>query len=326
MDQTPRSGVPRNGREAARIALALRVLSVIAAVLVGVATLLPSRTASRVFVLAEGRHIGDELGGVLVLLLAVLSGLTLIGVAWRSGRAGRLRMSRPLFLVGLLYLLGFAALVWATVRHEFAGLLATGLGGVLHQVSLQVSGDHMAAYAALTIIVLLAWRQKCAVVWLALALFAYGYSLEVLQQFAPGREFGVRDLAANGLGIGIGLIGILLFDLLADARSSPQVGAHAERRRRRSRSSSRTVRASARSKRTGLVTALVGLLVALASVLAGSLAEFRLAQVGWRILAPFSAAYALTFWLGVAVLVTGLLMLRGLGGRRRERVRPVRLP
>jgi hypothetical protein len=323
LDPTPRSDVLGNGR-GARITLALRVLSAVATVLVGVATLLPNRTASRITVLAEGRDIGAELGGPFVLLLAVLSGLTLMGVAWRSGLAARLRVSWSLLIVGVLYVLGFAVLASATTMRALAGLLSAGLGGALHRVSVQIPGDHLAAYAALTIVVLLAWRQKIATLWLAPSLFFYGYALELLQRFAPGREFGVNDLAANALGIGIGVIGILLFDLLAGARSSPRGQPHVERRRRRKRSS-RSTRPSGRARLAGLVTALAGLLIVLASVLAGSMAEFGLAQIGRRLLAPLSAAYALTFWLGVTVMAAGWLVARGLGGRRRERAR-VRLP
>ncbi len=319
----------RTGSRAGRILLLQRALSVIAVVLVAVLTLIPRRTERQFTILAEGRMLGHELSDALVFVVIGMAGLAVIGLVWKSRLAARLRMSWPFFVVGVLYLLGLTALASSAVRGIVFGLVSTGMGSWLHRVSAELDAEHAIAYAGLAIIFALAWREKAGVPWLALGLFAFGAALELLQAFAPQREPRLGDLASNGLGIMVGLAGVFLFDLVADARNRDAVrvdGAVRTYGQRRRRRSSRSARPSSGVRRAGLVTALAGLLIVLASVLAGSMAELRLAQVGWRLLAPFSAAYALTFWLGVAVVVAGLVMLRGLGGRHRERTRRVRLP
>lgn len=323
MKQGSRDGAIRAGAWGGRFLILQRGLSVVAAALVAVVTLIPRRTERQFAVLTEGRLLGAEIGDALVFVVIGLTGLAVIGLIWKSGLAARLRMSWPLFVVGVLYLFGLGALASSTVRGVVFGLISTGMGSWLHEVAARLDAEHAIAYAGLVILFALAWREKVGLLWLAIGLFALGMALELLQAFVPHRQPRLGDLAANGLGIGIGLAGVFLFDLLADARSRHAFRPSGQRRRGRS---SRSARSSPGAGRAGLITALTGLLVVLASVLVGSMTEFRLAQVGWRILAPFSAAYALTFWLGVAALVTGLLMLRGPGRRRSERTRPVRLP
>ena len=297
-----------------------RALSAAAAVLVAVATLLPGDTSRA---LIEGRQIGDELNDVLTFVVIGLSVLAAIGVLWKSRLAKRLKMSWPLFAVGILYLLAFATLASSTVRVAVLRLVSTTDMGVwVRRVTNQLDAEHVVAYAALMIVVVLGWRQKIALWWLALGVFAYGFVLELLQQLVPGRAYGWDDLIANALGIALGVTGIALFDLLFDARKLPAVEVHGERRRRRSGRSSRAAAGSSRgAKRAALITSLAGLLLAVASVLAGSMAELRLAQVGWQILTQFSAVYAFTFWLGVLVMAVGALMLRGSIGSRGRRVR-----
>jgi hypothetical protein len=292
-------------------------LSAVAAALVAVATLLPGDPSRQVSALL-GHQVGDDLHDALTLIIIGLSGLAVIGVVWRSQLARRLNMSWPLFLIGVLYLLGFVALVSATARSAFVGLVSIGTGGWIRQLTDRLDVEHVVTYAAFMVLVSLAWRERIALWWLALGVFAYGYVLELLQQLVPGRQYGWDDLAANAFGIVLGVLGILLFDVLADAREAAPVEVPEGHRRRRSGRSSRSAR---RSKLAGLVTALAGLLIILASVLAGSMAEFRLAEVAWQIFTQFSALYAFTFWVGVLVMVVGGVMLRGpFGGR----ARPVR--
>ena len=157
-------------------------------------------------------------------------------------------------------------------------------------------------------------------------MFAYGCGLELLQELVPSRNFEWNDVASNGLGIVFGLIGLGLFDLLADARKGPSVQVPEERRRRRSGRSSRSgSRSSRRAEQSGLITALAGLSTTVVSLLVGSMAELRLADVGWQLLTPFSAGYAFTFWLGVLVAVIGGLMVRGAVRSRGRRVRTASL-
>jgi hypothetical protein len=296
----------------------LRVLSAVVAGIVAWVTLLPSRTESRFSFLGEGRAIGDELNGVLVLAIVGVMLVVLVVAAWKSRLAWRLKMSWPLFLAGAVYVVGFAMLVSATLRQKVLALFSTSpawLDGM--------DAEHAVAYAAFTIIVVMAWREKVRISWLALALFAYGYALELGQELAPGRDYRLGDVAANGLGIAIGLIGILLFDLRADMRKGRSAHVSASRHRS-ARGSSRTAsRRSPRSGNAGLATLLVGIALSLVSVLLGAMAEFRFGQVVSQI-THLSAPYAVTFWIGVLVTALGGYTLHARRGRRGARIRSTR--
>jgi VanZ family protein len=302
----------------------LRVLSVIVAGIVAMVTLLPSRTESRVSFLVEGRAIGDELNGVLVFAIVGVMLVVLIVAAWKSRLAWRFKMSWPLFLAGAVYLVGFAILVSATLRRNFLALFSTSPAWLDH-LSTFLDAEHAVAYAAFTIIVVMAWREKVGVLWLALALLAYGYALELGQELVPGRDYGLGDVAANGLGIAIGLIGIFLFDLLADMRKGRTGHVITSDRQRSARGSSRRVsRRSSQSSKVGLATLLVGVAISIVSILLGAMAEFRFGQVVSQIFTQLSAPYAVTFWIGVLVTALGWYTLHARRGRRGARVRSTR--
>jgi VanZ like family len=325
VERVSRSGKPRKAHWKDGTLSGLRALSIVAALVVAAATLLPARTGHRLSVLVDRPQIGDELNDVLTFILLGLAGLTVVGVLWKSRLARRLNMSWSLLVVGILYLFGLVVLASSTIRAAMLGLVSTGMGVWVRRLTAALDAEHIVAHAALTMVVVLAWRQKFALHWLALTLFAYGFALELMQQLVPGRAYGFDDLAANALGIALGVIGIALFDLLADVRRGPALDTYGEPHRRHSGRSSRSASGSSRrTRRAGLITALAGLSIALASVLAGSMAEFGLAEVGRQIFTQLAAAYAFTFWLGVAVMVIGGLMLRGTIGRRRRQYRPHR--
>jgi hypothetical protein len=294
----------------------LRALSVIVAAIVAMVTLLPNPTANTGSLLAEGRAIGDELNGVLVFAIVGVTLVVLIVAAWKSRLAWRFKMSWPLFLAGAACLVGFAMLVSATLRRTVLALFSTSPAW-FDQLATFLDGEHAVAYAAFTIIVVMAWREKVGVLWLALALFAYGFALELGQELVPGREYGLGDLAANGLGIAIGLIGVSLFDL----RKGPTIQATTGRHQS-ARSSPRTgSRCSSRYSKVGLTTLLVGVAISIVSILLGAMAEFRFGQVVSQIFTQFSAPYAYTFWIGVLVTALGWYTLRTRRGRRGARVR-----
>jgi VanZ family protein len=196
----------------------LRLLSGVVTGIVAVVTLLPSEVEDRIPLLAER----DELNGVLVFAIVVAVVVALVVAAWKSRIAWRLKMSSPLFLVGAVYLGGLAMLASAPLRATVLGLFSTSPAWLDH-LSTLVDGGHVAAYAAFMIIVVMAWREKVGPLWLALALFAYGYGLELLQELVPGRQYQLSDIGANGLGIAIGLIGAHLFDLRAAMRKGRTV-------------------------------------------------------------------------------------------------------
>ena len=277
-------------------------------------------------VLVDGRRVGDDLNAVLPYLIVGLMSLAVVGVVWKSRLAKRLRMSWPLFAVAIVYLCALAVLVSAAVQGAVFGLISPGTSEWLRRATSQLDAEHLVTYAAFSILVALAWREKVAWWWLALGVFAYGCGLELLQELVPSRNFEWNDVASNGLGIVFGLIGLGLFDLLADARKGPSVQVPEERRRRRSGRSSRSgSRSSRRAEQSGLIIALAGLSTTVVSLLVGSMAELRLADVGWQLLTPFSAGYAFTFWLGVLVTAIGGLMVRGAVRSRGRRVRTASL-
>ena len=143
-------------------------------------------------------------------------------------------MSWPLFAVCVVYLFGLATLASSTVRAAVLRLISmTDTGIMVRRVTSQLDAEHVVAYVAFTILVVLAWRKKIALPWLAAGLFAYGLVLELLQEPVPGREFGWDDLTANALGLAIGVIGVALLDLLVGDGQAVAAEAHGERRRRR---------------------------------------------------------------------------------------------
>jgi VanZ family protein len=309
----------RKGSRGDGLLAVLRVLSVIVAGIVALVTLLPSETERRFSFLGEGRAIGDELNGVLVLAIVGVMLVVLIVAGWKSRLAWRLKMSWPLFLAGVLYLIGFAMLVSATLRQKALALFSTPPAWLE-----RLDAEHAVAYAAFTIIVVMAWRGKARILWLALALFAYGYALELGQELVPGRDYRLSDVAANGLGIAIGLIGIFLFDLRADMRKIHPAHVAASDRRRSARGSSRNLsRRSSRSGNVGLVTLLAGIAISIVSVLLGAMAEIRFGQVVSQV-THFSAPYAFTFWIGVLVTALGCYALHTRRSRRGGRVRATR--
>lgn len=299
----------------------LRVLSAIVAAMVAMVTLLPNPTTTTAALLGEGRAIGDELNGILVFAIVGVMLVVLIVAAWKSRLASRFKMSWPLFLIATVYLVGFAMLVSATLRRTVLALFSTSPAW-LDRLSILMDAGHVVAYAALMIAVAMAWRDKVGVWWLALALLAYGYALELVQELVPGREYGLSDVAANGLGIVIGLLGVRLFDLRANMPKGRTAHVATSDRQPSVRGSSRLAsRRSSRSGKVGLVTLLIGVAISIVSVLLGAVAELRFGQVVSQIFTQFSAPYAFTFWVGVLVTALGGYTLHTRRSRRGARVR-----
>jgi uncharacterized membrane protein YidH (DUF202 family) len=320
-------GSSRTGRRRTRgdrLLRRLRVLSVVVAVIVAAVTLVPNPDANMATLLGEGRAIRDELNSVLlfavVAVMVVALVVALVIAAWKSRIAWRLKTTWSLVLVGAVYLAGLAILASATLRGTILGLFSTSPAW-LDRLSTFLDGGHVVAYAAFMIIVAMAWREKVGTFWLALALFAYGYGLELLQDLVPARESRLGDIVANCLGIAIGVIGVRLLDLRAAMRKGRTVQVTASDRRRSGQGSWHlSSRRSYRSGKAGLMTLLVGLAISIVSILLGAIAELRFGQVASQIFTQFSAPYAVTFWVGVLVTVLGGYTLHS-RSRRGARVR-----
>lgn len=85
--------------------------------------------------------------------------------------------------------------------------------------------QHFAAFMALGAIGALAFPGRRAMVWLAIALFAFGCLLEGLQLFVPSRQATLGDVIANSLGIAVGIASGALALMLVFARVRLPAGA-----------------------------------------------------------------------------------------------------
>ncbi len=106
-----------------------------------------------------------------------------------------LRLHRLWWVLGGLLLLSIAALSLLPIRGPDLGLPQ---GDKWH---------HAFAYLVLTLyfgqLVATGWRTRFVLV---LGLLGYGIAIELAQSFTPARQAELADLAANALGIAIGLV------------------------------------------------------------------------------------------------------------------------
>ena len=253
---------------------------------------------------------------VLPYLIVGLMSLTVVGVVWKSRLAKRLKMSWPLFAVAIVYLCALAVLVSAgPARGAVFGLIAPGTNEWLRRATSQLDAEHLVTYAAFSILVALAWREKVAWWWLALGVFAYGCGLGTVAGTGAGPELRVerRGVERPGDRVRPDRARAVRPARRRQEGDTPCRSPRSAAGRRSGRSSRSGSRSSRRAEQSGLITALAGLSITVVSLLVGSMAELRLADVGWQLLTPFSAVYAFTFWLGVLVAVIG-----GLHGARRR--------
>jgi VanZ family protein len=64
------------------------------------------------------------------------------------------------------------------------------------------------------VVAAIAWRARVSLPILGVLLMAYGYGLELLQEFIPTRNFRTTDLISNGLGILLAPCWVYLCDSL----------------------------------------------------------------------------------------------------------------
>lgn len=89
--------------------------------------------------------------------------------------------------------------------------------------------QHFAAFMALGAMGALAFPGRRALVWLAIALFAFGCLLEGLQLFVPSRQAALGDVIANSLGIVAGIASGALALTLIVAKVSSATGGRGSR-------------------------------------------------------------------------------------------------
>ncbi|MBR9871417.1 MAG: VanZ family protein [Gammaproteobacteria bacterium] len=65
--------------------------------------------------------------------------------------------------------------------------------------------NHLIAFAELTVVTRLAW-PRLGFYWFAPALLGFGFALEAIQATLPYRDFSLADVAADALGIAVGML------------------------------------------------------------------------------------------------------------------------
>ena len=193
-------------------------------------TVLPSRVNRAIFMIDIDGLVDPRFVGRLAIGGALAAAVLLVALAWRRRRVWIPRLSVPLLGWLALGVIGLAALVlisqppWYLRRH--------GLGEIAW-LPQDFDPRHSIFYAGFAIVAALAWRDRVSLSVLGLLLMAYGYLLELAQHFVPTRNFLIKDLVSNGVGILLGLGWIYLYDSLFGAKR-PRVSQPARRPRRRS--------------------------------------------------------------------------------------------
>jgi hypothetical protein len=194
---------------------ALRWASLIYALAVAVATLLPSSLAVDLGIGAGSGPAKQVVNEALGYLAAAVAAALLIVIPWRLRLAKRLGVSWPLFLCALGYVVGMAYLASEDLRRATYELVVYDLPDWPEQAFGEIDPQHVAGYAGLGLLAGLAWRQQLHPVPTGGIVLAFGLLLEVLQDLVPGREPTPKDLTSNALGVLIGYLGIGLLALLS---------------------------------------------------------------------------------------------------------------
>ena len=181
------------------------------AVFVACSTALRTGTDLWVFVFDVERLLTPRFIGKLVVGSALLGGLMLAALAWRRRHLWISRLSMPLVAYAIVCGLALAALVVISQPPRY--LARAGLGE-LRGVAENLDVRHMISYFGFAVVAAIAWRRRVGLPILGVLLMGYGYSLELLQEFVPSRNFRIKDLVSNGLGVLLGLCWVYLYDSL----------------------------------------------------------------------------------------------------------------
>jgi len=114
-------------------------------------------------------------------------------------------MGRKLLLT--LWLLLMIAVVAGSLLPESASPMAA-----LDRLGAPDFVLHSVAYTVLAFLPAVLIRPRRRGQYAAAAMFVLGLALEIAQLAAPGREFELVDLAANAVGVVVGIVGARLVD------------------------------------------------------------------------------------------------------------------
>jgi VanZ like family len=159
-----------------------------------------------------------------VLIGAAVAAILLSWLGWRHRRAWRSRLSWPVrgWLAACLCGLALLVLLGQPPRYlDRAGL------GWFQGFADDFDVRHVIAYFGFAIVVATAWRGRVGLPGTGVLLAAYGLVLELAQELVPTRNFRIKDLVSNGLGILLGLSWVWLYDLVGRPRETGLVAGRA---------------------------------------------------------------------------------------------------
>jgi hypothetical protein len=198
------------------------------AVFIACSTTLRTGTSLGFFVFDVEQLITPRFVGKLVVVSAFVGGLMLVALAWRRRHLWVSRLSLPLVAYAIVCGIGLAALVVISQPPRYLALAGLSeLRGVAQDLDVR----HMISYFGFAVVAAIAWRGRVSLPMLGVLLMAYGFGLELLQEFIPTRNFRIKDLVSNGLGISLGLCWVYLYDSLLGEGTG--LARRAGRRRRR---------------------------------------------------------------------------------------------
>lgn len=209
--------------------LAWRVVALGYAVFVACSTTLPTGTDLGILVFDLEKLVTPRSVGRVVLISAFVGGSMLAALAWRRRRLWMSRLSLP--LVGYAIVCGIGLAMLVLISQPPRSLTRLGLGG-LRGIAQDFDVRHMISYFGFAVVAAIAWRGRVSLPVLGALLMAYGYCLELVQEWVPTRNFRTKDLVSNGLGILLGLCWTYLYDSLFGAKGT-RLSRPARRRRRR---------------------------------------------------------------------------------------------
>ena len=214
-----------------QVATAARHLVAIGcAAFIACSTALPTGTDRWWLVFDVEQLVTPRFVGKLVVVSAFIGGLVLAALAWRRRHIWISRLSWP--LVGYVIVCGIGLALLVLISQPSRTLARVGLAelrGVVDEFDVR----HIISYFGFAVVAALAWRGRVGLPVLGVLLMAYGFCLELVQEFVPTRNFRIKDLVSNGLGILLGLCWVYLYDSLFGVQGTGLSRLARRRRRRR---------------------------------------------------------------------------------------------
>jgi hypothetical protein len=187
------------------------------AVFITCSTALPTGTDLWLLVFDVEQLVTPRFVGKLVVVSAFFGGLALAGLAWRRRHLWVSRLSLP--LVGYVIVCGIGLAMLVLISQPPRTLARVGLPelrGIVDEFDVR----HIISYFGFAVVAAIAWRGRVSLPVLGVLLMAYGFCLELVQEFVPTRNFRIKDLVSNGLGILLGLCWVYLYDSLFGAKGT----------------------------------------------------------------------------------------------------------